>query len=89
MKEETEKPHLWKDRHQEASQLHNKGESGNVYNKVTRSNAKHHKFHDTFPQCSLFQYALKRTNITFIFSRYNTIHKNTMLLNKMQYQKMT
>ena len=49
MKEETEKPHLRKDRHQEVSQLHNKGESGNVYNKVTRSNTKHHKLHDTTP----------------------------------------
>jgi len=67
MKEETEKPHLWKDRHQEASQLHNKGESGNVYNKVTRSNTKHHKFHVQPPQWSLFLYALKHTNITFIF----------------------
>jgi len=28
--EETEKPHLWKDRHQEAPKLHNKGESGNI-----------------------------------------------------------
>ena len=30
MKEENEKPHLWKDRHQEGSKLHNKGEIGNI-----------------------------------------------------------